>query len=144
MRDTLGKASALKKAGIKASAGTITGEGFTDELRPQEQEKTLSTRNADGTFKKGFSGNKGGAPRKNQSIVERFRDSPSAQSVINKLINVANTIDDPTPHKDAIAACKMVIERLLPSLKASELRVDTDGEQGFVLMPTPEEPEKDD
>ena len=136
MKDT------LEKAGIKAVEDKITGESVTDETRPQQQDKTIDTRNADGTFKKGFSGNSGGAPRKNQSIVERFRGSPAAQSVINKLINVANTIDDPTPHKDAISACKMVIERLLPSLKASELRVDTDGDQGFVLLPSPEEPDK--
>ena len=137
----------LDKVGIKTMKNSqeakITGDGHTEEARPQKQEKTLSTRNADGTFKKGFSGNKGGAPRKNQSIVERFRGNEKAQSVINKLINVASTIDDPKPHKDAISACKMIVERLLPSLKASELRVDTEGEQGFVLLPTPEEPDKD-
>ena len=137
MKDT------LNKAGLKASSDKITGNGVIDESRPQEQEKVPSTRNADGTFKKGFSGNYGGAPRKNQSIVERFRGNEKAQSVINKLINVANTIDDPKPHKDAISACKMIVERLLPSLKASELRVDTEGDQGFVYLPSPEEPDKD-
>jgi len=133
----------LNKAGLKTTADEITGNGVIDESRPQEQEKAPSTRNADGTFKKGFSGNMGGAPRKNQSIVERFRGNEKAQSVINKLINVANTIDDPKPHKDAISACKMIVERLLPSLKASELRVDTEGDQGFVYLPSPEEPDKD-
>jgi len=133
----------LNKAGLKASSDKITGNGVIDESRPQEQEKAPSTRNADGTFKKGFSGNMGGAPRKNQSIVERFRGNEKAQSVINKLINVANTIDEPNPHKDAISACKMIVERLLPSLKASELRVDTEGDQGFVYLPSPEEPDKD-
>ena len=137
MKDT------LNKAGLKTTADEITGNGVIDESRPQEQEKAPSTRNADGTFKKGFSGNMGGAPRKNQSIVERFRGNEKAQSVINKLINVANTIDDPKPHKDAISACKMIVERLLPSLKASELRVDTEGDQGFVYLPSPEEPDKD-
>ena len=137
MKDT------LNKAGLKASTDKITGNSVIDEPRPQEQEKAPSTRNADGTFKKGFSGNMGGAPRKNQSIVERFRGNEKAQRVINKLINVANTIDDPKPHKDAISACKMIVERLLPSLKASELRVDTEGDQGFVYLPSPEEPDKD-
>ena len=137
MKDT------LNKAGLKTNSDEITGNGVIDESRPQEQEKVPSTRNADGTFKKGFSGNMGGAPRKNQSIVERFRGNEKAQSVINKLINVANTIDDPKPHKDAISACKMIVERLLPSLKASELRVDTEGDQGFVYLPSPEEPDKD-
>ena len=137
MKDT------LNKAGLKTNSDEITGNGVIDESRPQEQEKAPSTRNADGTFKKGFSGNMGGAPRKNQSIVERFRGNEKAQSVINKLINVANTIDEPNPHKDAISACKMIVERLLPSLKASELRVDTEGDQGFVYLPSPEEPDKD-
>ena len=137
MKDT------LNKAGLKTNSDEITGNGVIDESRPQEQEKAPSTRNADGTFKKGFSGNMGGAPRKNQSIVERFRGNEKAQSVINKLINVANTIDEPKPHKDAISACKMIVERLLPSLKASELRVDTEGDQGFVYLPSPEEPDKD-
>ena len=137
MKDT------LNKAGLKTNSDEITGNGVIDESRPQEQEKVPSTRNAAGTFKKGFSGNMGGAPRKNQSIVERFRGNEKAQSVINKLINVANTIDEPNPHKDAISACKMIVERLLPSLKASELRVDTEGDQGFVYLPSPEEPDKD-
>ena len=86
----------------------------------------------------------GGAPRKNQSIVERFRGNEKAQSVINKLINVANTIDDPKPHKDAISACKMIVERLLPSLKASELKVSDSDETGFVILPNPVEPDKED
>ena len=47
------------------------------------------------------------------------------------------------PHKDAISAAKLIVERLVPSLKASELRVDTDSDQGFVFLPTPEEPDKD-
>jgi len=138
MRDTLEKAPALKKAGI------TTGPLPTDERDGVKHDLKQGSRDESGKWLKGVSGNPHGRPPAGQSIVGRFRDSPSAQAVIDKLINVANTIDDPTPHKDAIAACKMVIERLLPSLKASELRVDTDGEQGFVLMPTPEEPEKDD
>ena len=138
MKDT------LNKAGLKTNSDEITGNGVIDESRPQEQEKAPSTRNADGTFKKGFSGNMGGAPRKNQSIVERFRGNEKAQSVINKLINVANTIDEPNPHKDAISACKMIVERLLPSLKASELKVSDSDETGFVFLPNPVEPDKED
>jgi len=56
---------------------------------------------------------------------------------------VANTLDEAKPHKDAIAAAKLIVERLVSSLKASELRVDTDGEQGFVFLPTPEAPDKE-
>ena len=121
----------------------ITGDGVIEEARPELQEKAPLTRNADGTFKKGFSGNYGGAPRKGQSIVERFRDHEGCQSIINKLFQAANTLGEPNQHKDAISAAKLIVERLVPSLKASELRVDTDGDQGFVFLPTPEEPEKE-
>ena len=121
----------------------ITGNGTIDKDRPKEQEKAPLTRNADGTFKKGYSGNYNGAPRKDQSIVERFRGHEGCQSIINKLFQVANTLGDTKPHKDAISAAKLIVERLIPSLKASELRVDTDGDQGFVFLPTPEEPDRD-
>ena len=121
----------------------ITGNGVIEETRPEEQEKTVQSRNSNGTFKKGFSGNPNGAPRKDESIVERFRNHEGCQSIINKLFTVANTLDSADPHKDSIAAAKLIVERLVPSLKASELRVDTDGDQGFVFLPTPEEPEKE-
>ena len=121
----------------------ITGDGVIEESPPELQEKEPLSRNADGTFKKGFSGNYNGAPKKNESITERFRSNERAQSVINKLFEVANTLGDAKPHKDAISAAKLIVERLVPSLKASELRVDTDGDQGFVLLPTPEEPDKE-
>ena len=121
----------------------ITGNGSIERDPLEEQGKTPLSRNADGTFKKGFSGNYGGAPRKGQSIVERFREHEGCQSIINKLFSVANTLSDDTPHKDAISAAKLIVERLVPSLKASELRVDTDGDQGFVFLPTPEEPDKE-
>ena len=121
----------------------ITGNGSIERDPLEEQGKVPLSRNADGTFKKGYSGNYGGAPRKGQSIVERFREHEGCQSIINKLFQVANTLGDTKPHKDAISAAKLIVERLVPSLKASELRVDTDGDQGFVYLPTPEEPDKD-
>ena len=121
----------------------ITGNGGTEEARPEQQEKEPLTRNADGTFKKGFSGNYNGAPKKSESVVERFRGHEGCQSIINKLFEVANTLGDAKPHKDAISAAKLIVERLVPSLKASELRVDTDGDQGFIYLPSPEEPDKE-
>ena len=121
----------------------LTGSGVIEKDRPEKQEKEPLSRNADGTFKKGYSGNYNGAPRKDESIVERFRGHEGCQSIINKLFQVANTLGDTKPHKDAISAAKLIVERLVPSLKASELRVDTDGDQGFVFLPTPEEPDKE-
>ena len=70
----------------------ITGGGVIEESPPELQENAPLSRNADGTFKKGFSGNYGGAPRKNESVVERFRSHEGCQSIINKLFKVANTL----------------------------------------------------
>ena len=121
----------------------ITGNGSIEKDRPEEQEKAPLSRNADGTFKKGFSGNYGGAPRKDQSIVERFREHEGCQSIINKLFQAANTLGEPNQHKDAISAAKLIVERLVPSLKASELKVSDADETGFIYLPSPEQPDKD-
>jgi len=134
----------LDKVGIKTvKTEPKTSKGATDEKVPVKQASTKVERDARGRLLPGSTANPNGRPPANQTIVDRFRSNEKAQSVINKLINVASTIDDPKPHKDAISACKMIVERLLPSLKASELRVDTDNDQGFVLLPTPEEPDKE-
>ena len=114
----------------------LTGNGTIESDPPKEQEKVPNTRNADGTFKKGFSGNYGGAPRKDQSIVERFREHEGCQSIINKLFSAANTLGEPDQHKDAISAAKLIVERLVPSLKASELRVDTEGTDNLIYLPS--------
>ena len=122
----------------------ITGNGVIKETPPDKHDKTLESRTPDGRFKKGGpSPNPKGRPKKDDTIVERFRSNEGCQSVINKLFAVANTLDDHTPHKDAIQAAKLIVERLVPSLKASELRVDTDGDAGMVYLPSQEEPEKE-
>ena len=119
----------------------ITGNGVIEKDRPEEQEKEPLSRTSDGRFKKGFSGNYRGAPKKYESIVERFRGHEGCQSIINKLFQVANTLGDTKPHKDAISAAKLIVERLVPSLKASELKVTDGDEKGYVLLPNPEEEE---
>ena len=120
-----------------------TGITTIKEDTPAKQDKSKGVRDEFGRFRPGHSGNKNGRPPAGQTIVDKFRDNEHAQGVINKLFAVANTLDETKPHKDAIAAAKLIVERLVPSLKASELRVDTDNDQGFVLLPTPEEPDKE-
>ena len=121
----------------------INRKDESEETTPAKQALKQGVRDDLGRFKPGASGNPHGRPPAGQTIVDKFRDNPGAQAVINKLFTVANTLDEAKPHKDAIAAAKLIVERLVPSLKASELRVDTDGDQGFVLLPTPEEPDKE-
>ena len=121
----------------------ITGDGTIKEDSREKQEKTQLSRTSNGRFKKGISGNPNGRPKKDESIVERFRSNEGCQSVINKLFNVANTLDSKEPHKDAIQAAKLIVERLVPSLKASELKLSEGNDEAFVLLPSQEEPEKE-
>ena len=121
----------------KTSSSTIDDKGLVKQVPKQVH------RNADGTLKKGSTANPNGRPPAGQSVVDKFRNHPETQSIINKLFQVANTLSDTKPHKDAIASAKLIVERLVPSLKASELRIDTENEQGFVFMPQQEEPDKD-
>ena len=118
----------------------ITGNGVLEETPPDKQEKTLLTRTSNGRFAKGHSRNPNGAPKKNESIVERFRNNDSCQSIINKLFAVADTLNDPEPHKDALASAKLIVERLIPSLKSSDLQIAT-SELRYVVLPEPEEDE---
>jgi len=119
----------------------ITGNGVIEETPPDKQDKTPLTRTSRGRFAKGHSGNPNGAPKKNESIVERFRNNDNCQSIINKLFAVADTLNDAEPHRDALASAKLIVERLIPSLKASELKVSEGDEKGYVLLPNPEEDE---
>ena len=127
----------MPKTKKKTSNTTIDDKGLVKQAKHQVE------RNPNGTLKKGFTANPNGRPKSGQSIVERFRDHPDTASIINQLYSVAKTLGDPKPHKDAIASAKLIVERLVPSLKASELKVDTDNETGFVFMPQQEEPDKD-
>ena len=121
----------------------ITGNGVIKETPPKEQEKALEPRTSNGRFRKGFSGNSGGRPKKDESIVERFRNNSQVISVIEKLFKVASTLGTDTPDKDALSASKLIIERIVPSLKASEMRIDTDNDTGLVFLPSQSEPDKE-
>ena len=109
----------------------------------KQVERKIVERDANGRLLPGSTANPNGRPPAGKTIVDKFRDNPGAQAVINNLFAVANTLDETKPHKDAISAAKLIVERLVPSLKASELRVDTEGDQGFVFLPKPEEPDKE-
>lgn len=94
-----------------------------------------------GRFVKGQSGNPGGRPKKGTSMVESFRANPKSQNLLEKLFEIANTLGKDNQHPDAMACTKLIVERLIPSLKSSELKVDTT-EKGFVFLPPQEESAK--
>ena len=125
---------------ISTKKHQITGDGILEETPPDKQEKEPLTRTSRGRFAKGHSGNPNGAPRKDTSIVERFRNNDSCQSIINKLFAVADTLNDAEPHKDALASAKLIVERLIPSLKSSDLQIES-SEKGYVVLPETEEDE---
>jgi hypothetical protein len=113
-----------------------------EEKSPDKQDKPQVVRDKKGKWVKGGpSPNPKGRPK--GTAVEQFRENPGAATVIEKLFQVANTLNDIKPHKDAIQAAKLIIERIVPSLKASELVV-SEQDQPFVLMPSQVEPDKED
>ena len=120
-----------------------TSKASTEEEKLVKQDKNKVERDARGRLLPGSTANPHGRPPAGLSIVDKFRNNESAQGVINKLFKVANTLDDSKPHKDAIAAAKLIVERLVPSLKASELSISDDSDKPFVFMPQPEEPDKE-
>tara|TARA_Y100000593_G_C4271266_1_gene317501 strand:+ start:146 stop:529 length:384 start_codon:yes stop_codon:yes gene_type:complete len=120
-----------------------TSNGAINEKKPVKQDKSKVERDALGRLLPGSTANPNGRPPAGKTIVDQFRDNPNAQAVINKLFNVANTLDQDKPHKDAISAAKLIVERLVPSLKASEHIVNDQSDQPFILMPEPREPDKE-
>jgi len=91
-------------------------------------------RDSKGFWIKGQSGNPKGRPPKGMSIAERFRSNPTGEFVLEKIFDIASTLGSDLQHDDALQCAKMVIERLVPSLKASELKMTTE-DSGVVIMP---------
>ena len=109
----------------------------------KQVEHKLIERDARGRLLPGSTANPNGRPPAGKTLIDRFREHKDCPSVINSIFEVAATISSPNPHKDAAMCCKLVVDRLVPSLKASEIRIDSTDDQGFVFLPSPVEPEKE-
>ena len=116
---------------------------LSEEERLEIQAKNKPKRRKNGQLLE--SGNPSGRPRKEHTILQIFKDHTEAEAIINKLFKIANTIDTDEPHKDAMSSMKLIVERFIPSLKASEMRLDTSGEDGgLVYLPSQSDIDKQD
>ena len=97
-------------------------------------------RHKDGKWKAGQSGNPKGRPKGN-TIVDEFRANPKGETLIENIFKIASTLGTQSQHKDAMTCAKLVIERLIPSLKSSELKVENNENLGFVYLPEQKKPE---
>jgi len=121
--------------------GKKVKRNLTEEERLQIQAKNKPKRGENGQILPGHSGNPAGRPKKEHTIVDIFRDHSDAEKIIESLYKVASTLTEDKPHKDALASAKLIVERLVPSLKASELKVDTNGEDNLIYLPSQQDVE---
>lgn len=101
-----------------------------------EQSKPI--RNTKGQFIKGQCGNLKGRPKGSTSQAEAFRNNPKALDVLNKVIETASTLGTDDEHKDASSCAKIVVDKIIPTLKAQDISIETDGSAGFVILPKEE------
>ena len=90
--------------------------------------------------------NPNGRPKAGETIVDQFRDNPKGMDVIASIINIASTLGSDNQHRDALSCAKLVVERLVPTLKSSDINLNADQDNaGFVVLPeqkkTPREKE---
>lgn len=91
----------------------------------------------DHLFKKGVSGNPKGRP-KGSGVTPHIPDD--CKSVMKELA-VGYAMDPKHPkHHEYLMK---FMDKLFPSLKSQELKIDTDSEAGFVFMPTQKPSKKD-
>ncbi len=124
--------------------GKKVKRNLTEEERNtivKKQAKNKPKRAKNGQLLKGESGNKAGRPKSGLAMVDVFRDHKKASEVINKIFDVASTLTEDKPHKDAMSCAKLITERFVPLLKATEMRVDTDGDSNLIYLPSQQDVE---
>ena len=123
--------------------GVKQGNGVLDENTTQIPHSEGQERSKSGKWQKGVSGNPLGRPKKDESVIERFRKNSSTYSVIGKIVETAMSLGRENQHPDAMQCAKIVAEKILPSLKAQEIRMIEDDDLGMVFLPSQKAPDKD-
>ena len=121
--------------------GKMVRRNLTEEERREIQAKNKPKRAENGQLLKGQSGNPSGRPKKEHTIVDIFKNHTEAEKIIESLYKVASTLAEDKPHAKAMESAKLIFNALVPSLKASELRVDTDGTDNLIYLPSQQDVE---
>ena len=116
--------------------GKMVKRNLTEEDRRDIQAKNKPKRAENGQLLKGQSGNPSGRPKKEHTIVDIFKNHTEAEKIIESLYKVASTLAEDNPHAKAMESAKLIFNALVPSLKASELRVDTEGTDNLIYLPS--------
>ena len=95
-------------------------------------------RDAKGRLLQGYTANPNGRPKGSTSTAEAFRNNPKALDILNKVIQIASTLGSEDEHKDATSCAKVVVDKIIPTLKAQDISIETDGSAGFVVLPKEE------
>ena len=107
------------------------------ELKPEP------ARNEKGHYLPGQCGNPKGRPKGSKSTAEAFRNNPKALDILNKVIEIASSLGTDNEHKDATSCAKVVVDKIIPTLKAQDISIETDGTAGFVVLPKEKPSEKE-
>ena len=131
----------MNKNGV--ANGVKQDNGVLDEKATTIHHSEGQERSKSGKWQKGVSGNPLGRPKKDESVIERFRKNSSTYSVIGKIVETAMSLGRENQHPDAMQCAKIVAEKILPSLKAQEIRMIEDDDLGMVFLPSQKAPDKD-
>ena len=108
-----------------------------------EEEVKKPLRDAKGRLLPGHTANPNGRPKGSKSTAEAFRNNPKALDILNKVIEIASSLGTDNEHKDATSCAKVVVDKIIPTLKAQDISIETDGSAGFVVLPKEKPSEKE-
>lgn len=83
-------------------------------------------------WKPGQSGNPKGRPK--IALAERFRSNPKAKDVLDKIIEVANTLNTKDEHEYAVTCARIVADKIIPTLKAQEIAMSLEKKPEIIIV----------